>query len=63
VRHNPVEYLGGTRIQLVFRNRESSILLSGDATLEHIAIILGEVSKRMIERPMAVYVTMDRPDC
>ena len=63
MRQHPVEYLGGTHIQLVFRNREASVLLSGNATLEHIAVALSEISKRMVERPMAVYVTMDRPDC
>ena len=59
----PVEHLGGTRIQVVFRDRESSVLLSGDATLAHIALTLGEISKRTVERPVAVYVTMERADC
>jgi len=61
--HDPIEHLGGTRIQVVFRNRESSFLLSGEATLAHIALTLGEISKNTIERPVAVYVTMERPDC
>ncbi len=63
MRQNSVEHLGGTRIQVVFRNRESSVLLSGEATLEHIASTLSEMSKRYVERPVAVYVTMARPDC
>lgn len=62
MRQHPVECLGGTRIQLVFRDRESSVLLSGEATLEHIAVALNEISKHVFERPLAVYVTMDRPD-
>jgi hypothetical protein len=63
MQQNSVEYLGGTRIQVVFRDRETSYRLSGDVTLENIAATLGAISKRFCERPVAVYVTMKRPDC
>jgi hypothetical protein len=63
VQHHSIERLGETRIQVVFRDREAMIRLSGNATLEHIASTLGELSKRYFERPVAVYVTMKRPDC
>lgn len=63
MQHGLVEHLGGTRIQVIFRNRESCFLLAGNATLEHIALTLGEISKNTVERPVAVYVTMERPDC
>lgn len=58
-----IEHLGDTRIQVVFRDREASFRLSGDVTLENIASTLGEISKRFFERPVAVYVTLKRPDC
>jgi hypothetical protein len=63
MQQNSVEYLGGTRIQVVFRDREASYRLAGDVTLENIAATLGAISKRCFERPVAVYVTMQRPDC
>ena len=63
MQQNAIERLGDTRIQVVFRDKEASFRLSGDATLEHIASTLGEISKRCIERPLAVYVTLQRPDC
>jgi hypothetical protein len=59
----PIEHLGDTRIQVVFRDREASFRLSGDATLDHIASTLSEISRRFFERPLAVYVTLKRPDC
>ena len=58
-----VERLGDTTIQLVFRDRKASVLLSGNVTLEHVASTLNEVSKHYVERPRAVYVMMKRPDC
>lgn len=63
MQQNSIERLGDTRIQVVFRDREASFSLSGDVSLEHIATTLGEISKRFFERPMAVYVTLNRPDC
>jgi hypothetical protein len=63
MQQNAIERLGDTRIQVVFRDREASFRLSGDVTLEHIASTLVEISKRVFERPLAVYVTLKRPDC
>lgn len=63
MQNNSIERLGETRIQVVFRNREAMVRLSGNATLEHVASTLAEISKRYFERPVAVYVTMNRPDC
>ena len=63
MQHGSVERLGDTTIQLVFRDRQASVRLSGDATLEHVASTLSAVSKHYVERPRAVYVTMKRPDC
>lgn len=63
MQQNAIERLGATRIHVVFHDKEASFRLSGDATLEHIASTLGEISKRYIERPVAVYVTLKRSDC
>lgn len=58
-----IERLGGTRIQVVFPDREASFRLSGEATLANIGSTLAEISRRFLERPVAVYVTLKQPDC
>jgi hypothetical protein len=60
---NFIERLGDTRIQVVLPDREASFRLSGNVTLEQIASTLSEISKRYFDRPVAVYVTLKRPDC
>ena len=57
-----IERLGDTRIQVLFPDKEASFRLSGDVTLGQIAATLGEISKRYVERPLAVYVTMKHHD-
>ncbi len=62
MQQHPVEYLGATRIQVLYPDRTASFRLSEKATLEDVASALSVISKRRPDRPVAIYVTLQQPD-
>ncbi len=54
---------GDARIQVMFHDRHASLRFSGNVTLGEIAATLEEISKYHADRPVAIYVTLNGPDC
>ena len=62
MQQQPVEYLGATRIQVLYPDKTASFRLSAEATVVDIASALNVISKHRPDRPVAIYVTLKRPD-